>query len=160
LIEISAAGPGAFISVIQSLSVLHPHISAFMPLPLSTVIQQHIQQWHQSAAAVVHLVQTAIALYSASEYQSQLYHTSKLTGEEWVWELIRGHPNRIYTELGVHLYVFVTLAIELRGMGYGDSRYGVTTEEQLAIFLYMCVTGLSVRHTGERFQRSNETIAR
>ena len=31
-----------------------------MPLPLSAVIQQHIQQWHQSAAAVVHLVQSAI----------------------------------------------------------------------------------------------------
>jgi hypothetical protein len=131
-----------------------------MPLPLSTVIQQHIQQWHQSAAAVIHLVQTAIALYTTSEYWSQPYHTSKLTGEEWVWELIRGHPDRIYTELSVQLYVFVALVVELRGMGYGDSRNGVTLEEQLAIFLYMCTTGLSVRHTGERFQRSNETIAR
>jgi hypothetical protein len=131
-----------------------------MPLQLNTVIQQHIQQWHQSAAAIVHLVQTAIALYTASEYWSQLYHTSKLTGEEWVWELIRGHPDRIYTELGVHLYVFVALVIELQGMGYGDSRNGVTIEVQLAIFLYMCITGLSVRHTGEHFQRSNETIAR
>jgi hypothetical protein len=45
-------------------------------------------------------------------------------------------------------------------MGYGDSRNGVTLEEQLAIFLYMCVTGLNARHTGERFQQSNETIAR
>jgi hypothetical protein len=131
-----------------------------MPLPLHTVIQQHIQQWHQSAAAVVHLVQTAIALYTSSEYWSQPYHTSKLSGKEWVWELIQGHPNCIYTELGVHLYVFIALVIELRGMGYGDSRNGVTIEEQLAIFLYMCVTGLSVRHTGERFQRSNETISR
>ena len=53
-----------------------------MPLPLSAVIQQHIQQWHQSATAVVHLVQSAIALCT-SEYWSQPYHTSKLTGEEW-----------------------------------------------------------------------------
>ena len=58
------------------------------------------------------------------------------------------------------LYVFVTLVIELWGMGHGDSRHGITLEEQLAIFLYMCVTGLSVQHTGEHFQRSNETIAR
>ncbi|KAK0440669.1 uncharacterized protein EV420DRAFT_1249896, partial [Desarmillaria tabescens] len=36
----------------------------------------------------------------------------------------------------------------------------VFLEEQVAIFLYMCVTGLSVRHVGERFQRSNETIAK
>ncbi|KAI9437102.1 hypothetical protein BJY52DRAFT_1130161, partial [Lactarius psammicola] len=97
------------------------------------------------AAAVVHLVQTAIALYTMPEYWSQLYHTSKLTGEEWVWGLIWGHPNCIYTELGVHLYVFVALVIELQSMGYGDSRNGVAIEEQLAIFLYMCITGLSVR---------------
>jgi hypothetical protein len=29
-----------------------------------------------------------------------------------------------------------------------------------AIFLYMCVTGLSVHHVGERFQRSNKTISK
>ncbi|TFK22184.1 hypothetical protein FA15DRAFT_556361, partial [Coprinopsis marcescibilis] len=34
----------------------------------------------------------------------------------------------------------------------------VTLNEQAAIFLYMCRTGLSVQHVGERFQRSNETI--
>jgi hypothetical protein len=33
-------------------------------------------------------------------------------------------------------------------------------EEQLAIFLYACVTGLSVRHLGEHFQRSNDTISK
>ena len=86
-----------------------------MPLQLSAVIQQHIQQWHQSAAAVVHLFQSALALYTAAEYWSQPFHTSKLTGEEWVWELIHGHPNHICTEPGVHLYVFVTLVIELQG---------------------------------------------
>ncbi|KAJ7081525.1 hypothetical protein C8R44DRAFT_527075, partial [Mycena epipterygia] len=36
----------------------------------------------------------------------------------------------------------------------------VTLEEQVAIFLYTCVTGLSIRHVGERFQRSNETISK
>ncbi|KAJ7050996.1 hypothetical protein C8F01DRAFT_939060, partial [Mycena amicta] len=43
--------------------------------------------------------------------------------------------------------------------GYTGSRH-VSLEEKLAIFLYTCVTGLSVRHVGERFQRSNETISR
>ncbi|KIM57747.1 hypothetical protein SCLCIDRAFT_129664, partial [Scleroderma citrinum Foug A] len=33
-------------------------------------------------------------------------------------------------------------------------------EEQLAIFLYTAVTGLSSRHVSERFQCSNETIVR
>ena len=32
-------------------------------------------------------------------------------------------------------------------------------EEQLAIFLYTCVTGLSVWHVGEQFQRLNSTIS-
>ncbi|THU78486.1 hypothetical protein K435DRAFT_699940, partial [Dendrothele bispora CBS 962.96] len=64
--------------------------------------------------------------------------------------VIYGHPRRIYTELGVRLHVFICLVITLRQMGYTDSQNGVTVEEQLAIFLYMCVTGLTVRHTGER----------
>jgi hypothetical protein len=42
--------------------------------------------------------------------------------------------------------------------GLGDS-WHVGLDEQAAIFLYMCVTGLSVRHVGERFQHSNETIS-
>jgi hypothetical protein len=44
-------------------------------------------------------------------------------------------------------------------MGYSDGR-DVTLEEKLAIFLYACVTGLTVRHLGERFQRANGTITK
>lgn len=62
-------------------------------------------------------------------------------------------PNRIYTELGVHLYVFVALTIELRSMGYVDSQKGKNN-------LHMCATGLSVRHVGEHFQRSNVSISK
>ena len=87
------------------------------------------------------------------------YHTSALLGEEWVMELITGHPERIRCELGVHVEVFQALIIELRTLGYTNSRY-VSLEEQLAIFLYSCVTGLTIRHVGERFQRSNDTISR
>ena len=32
---------------------------------------------------------------------------------------------------------------------------GITLEKQLAIFLYRCVTGISVHHTGEQFQYSS-----
>ena len=87
------------------------------------------------------------------------YHTSILTGEAWVLELLTGHPKQIYCELGVHVHVFKALINELRCMGYTSSRF-VSLEEQLAIFLYCCVTGVTVRHAGERFQRSNETISR
>ena len=89
----------------------------------------------------------------------QLYHTSILSGEGWVQELLHGHPERIRTELGMHKSAFRQMIFELRHMGHSDSKY-VSLEEQLAIFLYMCVTGLTIRHVGERFQRSNETISR
>jgi hypothetical protein len=80
------------------------------------------------------------------------YHTSALTGQEWVMELIVGHPERIRCELGVHAHIFERLINDLRSLSHQDSRH-VSLEEQLAIFLYTCVTGLkAVRHVGERFQ--------
>jgi hypothetical protein len=89
----------------------------------------------------------------------QPYHTSILSGRGWVEELLNGHPRRIRTELGVHKHVFRELIFTLHHMGHGDSKY-VTLEEQLAIFLYTCVTGLTSEHVGERFQRTGETISR
>jgi hypothetical protein len=87
------------------------------------------------------------------------YHTSILTGQGWVDELLDGHPERIRTELGMHKDVFLALVSKLRDLGHTDSKY-VSLEEQVAIFLYASVTGLTVRHLGERFQRSNETISK
>ena len=92
-------------------------------------------------------------------YMKEPYHTSILSGYAWLQELLHGHPERIRTELGVHKEVFHSLIRELQSMGHSDTRY-VTLEEQLAIFLYTSVTGLSVRHVGERFQRANGTISK
>jgi hypothetical protein len=92
-------------------------------------------------------------------YMKEPYHTLILSGYAWLQELLNGHPERIRTELGVHKEVFHALIRELESMGYGGTRY-VTLEEQLAIFLYMSVTGLSIRHVGERFQRANGTISK
>jgi hypothetical protein len=61
--------------------------------------------------------------------------------------------------LGVRLHVFKQLIRVLWHIGYDDSRY-VTLEEQLAIFLYACVTGLKMPHLCERFQRSGNTISK
>lgn len=57
------------------------------------------------------------------------------------------------------MHVFLALVAELWLHGLTDSR-DVSLEEQVAIFLYACVTGLSIRHIGERFQHSNETISK
>src|ERR1700678_2098992 len=92
-------------------------------------------------------------------YMKEPYHTLILSGYAWLQELLHGHPERIRTELGVHKEIFLALVAELQSMGHGNSRY-VTLDEQLAIFLYMSVTGLSIRHVGERFQRANGTISK
>lgn len=113
-----------------------------------------------AAAYAVHIAGLATQLYSTPLYWKQAYHTSKLTGREWVAELMNGHPDRIYTELGMRLHVFLVLVHEMRTKcGLKDGRT-VDVYEQVAIFLYMCMTGLSVRHVGERFQHSNETISK
>jgi hypothetical protein len=120
-----------------------------------------LRQWVITAAGYyINAIGLAVILYALPHYWKQPYHTSALTGAAWVKELMYGHPDRIWTVLGMRLHVFVALVLELRLVcGLGDSRY-VTLEEQVAIFLYTCVTGLSIRHVGERFQRSNETISK
>jgi hypothetical protein len=82
----------------------------------------------------------------------QPYHTSIFSGYAWLQELLHGHPEHIHNELGVHKEVFRALIKELWwSLGHGDTRY-VTLEEQLEIYLYMSVTGISIHHAGERFQ--------
>jgi len=56
----------------------------------------------------------------------------------------------------MHAQVFARLVDELHEL---EPRF-VSLEEQLAIFLYMSATGLTIRHAGERFQRWNETVLR
>jgi len=87
------------------------------------------------------------------------YHTSALSGEGWVQELLNGHPQRIRTELGVHRSTFIILVKALQSIGLSSSR-NVSVEEQLSIFLYTAVTGLPCTHVGERFQRSSDTITK
>ena len=85
-------------------------------------------------------------------------HTSILSGQGWVDELLAGHPRRILYSLGVDKHTFLHLIAVMRNLGLDDSRW-VTLEEQLAIFLYASITGLTIRHVGERFQRSNATVS-
>ncbi|KAF8812762.1 hypothetical protein BYT27DRAFT_7082953 [Phlegmacium glaucopus] len=48
-----------------------------------------------AAAFVVNAVACAAQIYAGSFYDKTPYHTSALTGEMWVAELMSGHPNRI-----------------------------------------------------------------
>jgi len=111
-----------------------------------------------AAAIFVHtLISSAIA-FAKPLFDKRPYHTSILTGEGWVLELLNGHPKQIHTELGVHQHVFQHLVVELQDAGMERSKH-VSLEEKLAIFL-SSVTGLSIQHLGEWFQNSNETISK
>ena len=87
------------------------------------------------------------------------YHTSILSGQMWVDELLEGHPDLIYCELGVQKEIFLELIHTLRNFGITGSKH-IPLEEQLLIFLYMSMTGLTIRYTGEHFQHSNDTISK
>ena len=112
----------------------------------------------QMAGMAIAALAVATVEYASPLYDKTPYHTSVLSGADWVLELIDGHPERIRCELGVHKHVFHALIAYLQNIGCSHSRH-VTLEEQLTIFLYKCVTGLSIRHVSERFQRSNDTIS-
>jgi hypothetical protein len=56
-------------------------------------------------------------LYASQWYWSQLYHTSALTGETWVKELIFGHPDQTKSELGMQVHVTLALIAELWAYG-------------------------------------------
>ena len=109
-------------------------------------------------AIIITTLYNAIEFYSASLFNKIDYHTSALTGQAWVLELLNGHPDRIRCELGVRLHVFYALLDQLRFLGYTDARE-VMLEEQLGIFLYTCVTGLTIHHVEEHFQHANGTIS-
>ena len=104
------------------------------------------------------VVAAAAIVYAVPLYNKTPYHTSALSGEAWVQELINGHPECISCELRVHKHVFHALIAYLKNIGHTHSIY-VTIEEQLSTFLYKCVTRLSIWHVGKLFQGSNDTIS-
>src|SRR5271168_2936003 len=104
-----------------------------------------------AAGFFVNTVVFAASAYAGSFYDKIPYHTSSLTGEMWVAELMSGHPERIKSELGMRLHVFLALVEALSAVGLRAS-WHISLEQHIAIFLYVCVTGLSIRHVGERFQ--------
>ncbi len=89
-------------------------------------------------------------------------HTGKLRRQDWVNELlaIDAHPEQIRKNLGMSCHVFLNLLKVLENIGgLAPTRY-VSSEEQLANFLYMVVNGASNRRAQERFQQSGDTISK
>jgi hypothetical protein len=100
-----------------------------------------------------------VMLYS-SRFDRLPVHTSRLSGQMWLDELLGGHPRRFYNEMGLCKHVFMKLIQILeRDAGLVHTRH-VSVEEQLAVFLHYVHWGLSNRALQERFQRSADTITK
>lgn len=112
-----------------------------------------------AAFTIANIVATATLIYTDPLYNKTLYHTSALTGANWALKLLNGHPKCIFNELGVHKHVFHALIDELKLAGYKLSKH-VYLEEQFAIFLYTCITGILLHHICEHFQCSSNTISK
>ena len=70
----------------------------------------------------------------------------------------RLHQNQ--SNLGVTLDTYSALLQVLEQNGITESQNGISVEEQLGIYLYTCMTGLSSRLVGERFQWSIDTVTK
>ena len=98
------------------------------------------------------------ALLYSTRFNHVPVHTSRLSGQQWLDELIDGHNRRFHNEMGIRKHVFMRLVHMLRrDTGLVDTRH-VLAEEQLVIFLHYVHRGLSNRALQERFQRSADTI--
>jgi hypothetical protein len=114
----------------------------FLSLDLASIMdtRQRCRIFLQMIGVLINAVIGAVISFAGPLYVKEDYHTSALSGAAWVLELLEGHPDRIRCELGMSKHVFRYLVSYLQVIGINHSR-GITLEEQLAIFLYRCVTG-------------------
>ncbi|KAL6276458.1 hypothetical protein ACE6H2_020059 [Prunus campanulata] len=87
-------------------------------------------------------------------------HNSVLSGHEYVQELLNGHPDRIYDSFRMDKHVFQRLCYTLESLNLLQNDRHVSTQEAVAIFLFIVSHSIRMRVAAERFQRSKDTIHR
>jgi hypothetical protein len=66
----------------------------------------------QKISAIATVLGAATVILSGNR-DKQPMHTSILTGQRWLEELLNGHPTRFYNQLGMKKLVFCRLLLEL-----------------------------------------------
>ena len=124
------------------------------------VWEAHLRQ-RRAACLMAVLAVTAQAMYYGNMYFfKKPYHTSVLSGQKWVKELLGGNPRRIKDQLGMQKKVFRMFIRKLTSLTNASDTRHVVLEEQVAIFIYIIVTNLPNRKVAERFQKSGQTISK
>ncbi|XP_024636687.1 protein ALP1-like isoform X1 [Medicago truncatula] len=102
----------------------------------------------------------AIATYYYKYIYKEPCMTSLQRGQDWMNEILNGHPVRCMNAFRMDPTLFKQLCEDLQ------SKYGLqpskrmTVEEKVGIFVYTLAMGASNRDVRERFQHSGETISR
>lgn len=77
----------------------------------SELLTLHATKSTAIAGMTVVLAGAVAAANYASRFDKTPQHTSKLTGQGWVDELMNGHSRRFYNQLGLHKHVFERLVL-------------------------------------------------
>lgn len=106
-------------------------------------------QYRRRCALIAAVIATVAAVagahsYTYKRFNPEPYHTSSLSGADWVKELENGHSDRMLHNLGVRVHVFKKLINELQREGNLQPRRHVTVDEMVATFLFQSSTNLSV----------------
>jgi hypothetical protein len=135
-------------------------IPATMAPPIRLIQERYKKRKRKVLLYTFLLGATAASIYWHNNFNKNIQHDSKLTGKQWMDELLEGHEARIRDNLGVSREGFLHLEKVLKEESTLQATKYMGTKEQLGLFLYAVTTDLSMRKLVERFQRSTETIQR
>jgi hypothetical protein len=99
-------------------------------------------------------------LWYGSQFFKTPQHTSVLSGQLWLDELLGRHDGQFYNEIGMQKFVFLRLLTTLETDAGLQGMQQVSAAEQVVIFLHYVHRGLSNRALQEQFQCSGDTIMR
>ena len=97
-------------------------------------------------------------LWYSSRFVKTPQHTSILSGQHWLDELLSGHDEHFHSEIRMQKFIFWRLLTMLETCAGLRGTQHVLAAEQVAIFLHFVHRGLSNRALQEQFQHSGDTI--
>lgn len=110
------------------------------------------------------LAQAATLLASLNHIQSHYmktpYHTSPLSGIQWLDRMLddSANPREVYDALGMRKHVFLGFVEMLETFGGLAASRHVSAREQVAIFLFLLRHKVGIRAIASRFNRSFDTV--
>lgn len=117
--------------------------------------KRHALFWSVTSCAI-----GAIATYYYKYIFKKPCMTSRQKGENWVQEILNGHPVRCLNAFRMEQNLFNQLCEDLQSKYGLEASKRMSVQQKVAIFLYILARGASNRDARERFQHSGETISR